>query len=585
MQKFLDAEGLKYLWSKISLADYPNNDTLVAVLNAIDKTKQDKITGQENQFIIIDSEGNPIAQTIDILTSEDKTALEEQIEAKSTKVFRFMDISYMNPRVINYYGQETIQEVVTALRGSPVNGKVNVDLITITANNTAAVARMTSYKAIRKDDGTFDMVIYFGADNVSIYLDAANNKVFVDPDWEAPQANQYLTTDAEGNKVWEEKLAYAVNERKELVTLTTISEGMMLDALFTPSVGDTCLIIYNDQEYHGTCNMADMVSTIQMTEGENFPLTSLKLNCLAGYNLTDSEISALSGTIQIFVTTNTIHPIDNAFIDLPIRKGEQYGAVCLGVENSVKATNLLSAAINQGKAHGQTSLAINSGTTRGENSFAQGLATIASGQSQMVIGAKNIEDTTNTYIQIAGNGSDERSNAYALDWNGNAYFDGDVFVQGDGKTLSFDGAKKLATEEYIDTKVAELVDTAPETLNTLNELAAALGDDPNFATTLAAQIGNKIDKVDGMGLSSNDYTIEDKNKLAGIEAEANKTIIDTTLTIEGAAADAKVVGDLWRAVADDDDVIWLLAQLGLIQKLADEVGVILTDEVGNILLL
>ena len=203
----------------------------------------------------------------------------------------------------------------------------------------------------------------------------------------------------------------------------------------------------------------------------------------------------------------------------------------------------------------------------------------------MVIGAKNIEDTTNTYIQIAGNGSDERSNAYALDWNGNAYFDGDVFVQGDGKTLSFDGAKKLATEEYIDTKVAELVDTAPETLNTLNELAAALGDDPNFATTLAAQIGNKIDKVDGMGLSSNDYTIEDKNKLAGIEAEANKTIIDTTLTIEGAAADAKVVGDLWRAVADDDDVIWLLAQLGLIQKLADEVGVILTDEVGNILLL
>lgn len=61
--------------------------------------------------------------------------------------------------------------------------------------------------------------------------------------------------------------------------------------------------------------------------------------------------------------------------------------------------------------------------------------------------------------------------------------------------------------------------------------------------------------------------------------------VDPTLTIEGAAADAKAVGDLWRAVADDNDVIWLLAQLGLIQKLADEAGVILTDEVGNILLL
>ena len=34
------------------------------------------------------------------------------------------------------------------------------------------------------------------------------------------------------------------------------------------------------------------------------------------------------------------------------------------------------------------------------------------------------------------------------------------------------------------------VDSAPETLNTLNELSAALGDDPNFATTIATQLGN-----------------------------------------------------------------------------------------------
>ena len=45
-KKFLDQEGVKYLWSKISMEDYPNNDTLVAVLNAIDETKQDKIIGK-----------------------------------------------------------------------------------------------------------------------------------------------------------------------------------------------------------------------------------------------------------------------------------------------------------------------------------------------------------------------------------------------------------------------------------------------------------------------------------------------------------------------------------------------------------
>ena len=52
----------------------------------------------------------------------------------------------------------------------------------------------------------------------------------------------------------------------------------------------------------------------------------------------------------------------------------------------------------------------------------------------------------------------------------------------------------LATETYVDTAVSGLVNSAPQTLDTLNELADALGDDPNFATTVATQIGNKQDK-------------------------------------------------------------------------------------------
>ena len=43
MQNFLDYNGVRYLWSKISMEDYPNNETLVAILNAIDETKQNKI--------------------------------------------------------------------------------------------------------------------------------------------------------------------------------------------------------------------------------------------------------------------------------------------------------------------------------------------------------------------------------------------------------------------------------------------------------------------------------------------------------------------------------------------------------------
>ena len=41
-KKYLDQEGVKYLWSKISLEDYSNNETLMAVISAIDETKLDK---------------------------------------------------------------------------------------------------------------------------------------------------------------------------------------------------------------------------------------------------------------------------------------------------------------------------------------------------------------------------------------------------------------------------------------------------------------------------------------------------------------------------------------------------------------
>lgn len=64
-----------------------------------------------------------------------------------------------------------------------------------------------------------------------------------------------------------------------------------------------------------------------------------------------------------------------------------------------------------------------------------------------------------------------------------------------GKYLTTDGTSAswntLDVTGQINTAVAALVDTAPSTLDTLNELAAALGDDPNFATSITTQIGVK----------------------------------------------------------------------------------------------
>ena len=93
-----------------------------------------------------------------------------------------------------------------------------------------------------------------------------------------------------------------------------------------------------------------------------------------------------------------------------------------------------------------------------------------------------------------------------------------------------------ATIEDINTRIASLVNSAPETLDTLDELAAALGDDANFAATITEQIGKKVDKEDGKRLSTNDYTTAEKDKLAAISdgAEVNQNTFSTIRVNEAA---------------------------------------------------
>jgi hypothetical protein len=69
-----------------------------------------------------------------------------------------------------------------------------------------------------------------------------------------------------------------------------------------------------------------------------------------------------------------------------------------------------------------------------------------------------------------------------------------------------------ATKIYVDNKVADLVDGAPALLDTLNELAAAIGDDENFVTSITTSIGEKVaksgDTMTGALVLSGDPTLD-----------------------------------------------------------------------------
>jgi len=66
----------------------------------------------------------------------------------------------------------------------------------------------------------------------------------------------------------------------------------------------------------------------------------------------------------------------------------------------------------------------------------------------------------------------------------------------DEDSFATNSATRVPTQQsvksYVDAQVAGVVDSAPATLDTLNELAAALGDDANFSTTTSTALGNRL---------------------------------------------------------------------------------------------
>lgn len=106
----------------------------------------------------------------------------------------------------------------------------------------------------------------------------------------------------------------------------------------------------------------------------------------------------------------------------------------------------------------------------------------------------------------------------------------------DGKTVQaavteiLSSLSSKVTMAEVDAEIEKVIGAAPEALDTLQELADALGDDPNFATTVTTAINNKVDKISGKGLSTNDFTNALQGKLNNLPADAyTKAEVDTRI--------------------------------------------------------
>ena len=116
---------------------------------------------------------------------------------------------------------------------------------------------------------------------------------------------------------------------------------------------------------------------------------------------------------------------------------------------------------------------------------------------------------------------------------------------------------QLATTAYVTAAVAALIDSAPGAINTLNELAAALGDDANFSTTITNSIAAVQSDVNQNETDSDAAEAALSGRLDTLEADP------TTATAVALKLDASAVSTFGGTLVDDADAAAARTTLGL----------------------
>lgn len=107
----------------------------------------------------------------------------------------------------------------------------------------------------------------------------------------------------------------------------------------------------------------------------------------------------------------------------------------------------------------------------GDYSHSEGWSTVAASEAQHAQGRFNKADCSDKYAHIVGNGtsSTNRSNAHTLDWSGNAWYQGDVYVGGSGQDDA--AAEKLVKQSELSEATSDLASQAH-----VEAVTAALGN-------------------------------------------------------------------------------------------------------------
>lgn len=178
------------------------------------------------------------------------------------------------------------------------------------------------------------------------------------------------------------------------------------------------------------------------------------------YSHSEGEFTTVTNDKNISPKTSTVSVAGYA------SHAEGYGTVACGTISHAEGHGTKASASYSHAEGGSTVASGNyshaegcSTESSGAQSHVEGYGTVAASSTQHVQGQFNITDTTGTYSHIVGNGTSDtnRSNAHTLDWDGNAWFAGDVYVSSTSGKNKDAGSKKLVTIDEVNAAITAAI--------------------------------------------------------------------------------------------------------------------------------
>ena len=179
----------------------------------------------------------------------------------------------------------------------------------------------------------------------------------------------------------------------------------------------------------------------------------------------------------------------------PLIQSSPWSAVSIADETRQTAYNLMLCTVNDknGKRAGGLEISANTDGSRHLHYTMRNRA-----DTDWISSFQMKENADGTVVSTVPNPDD---NASANEVATASWVLGKISATNPTKVSELTNDLDFQTKTEVDSAISKLVGSAPETLDTLNELATALGNDPNFATTVANQIGTKANDADVVKLS------------------------------------------------------------------------------------